>query len=59
MKAGWIAAWKSEPTVERMKLCIRMIAIHGLLSDGERAKVVKRFARWQERQRRKAVKDNA
>jgi len=56
MKVGWISAWKSEPTVDRMKMCIRMIAIHGLLSDGERLKVARRFAKWEAR---KAAKTNA
>ena len=55
MNTGWIGAWKSEPTVDRMAMCIRMIAIHGLLSDSERLKVAKRFAKWQERRLRKAA----
>jgi hypothetical protein len=54
MKPGWIEAWESEPTVDRMKMCIRMIAVHGLLSDSERANVAKRFVKWQERRLRKA-----
>ena len=47
MKAGWIETWKSEPTVDRMKMCIRMIAVHGLLSDSERVKGAKRFLKWE------------
>ena len=58
MKPGWIAAWKNEPTIDRMSRCISMLVVHGLLPDGERIKVSKRFLKWQERRLKRAAKSH-
>jgi len=37
--AATIPAWPKEIAVDRAEMCVVFLAVHGLLSDGEKAKV--------------------
>jgi len=43
--ANVIPKWDEEPAARRAETCIAFLAIHGLLSDGEKAKVRGRLRR--------------
>ncbi len=41
-----IPSWPRERAVDRAETCIVFLAVHGFLSDGEKAKVRKRLRAW-------------
>lgn len=47
IKAGVpiVKDWKAEPLPGRLNLCVKMLVVHGLLTDAEAAKVRRRIAK--------------
>lgn len=41
----WVPAWKAETIIGRLQSCRAMLALHGVLSEAENARVLKRIAK--------------